>query len=156
MWLQLSPLSPPSCITITPTAFVWLQLSPLSPPPILSLSHWVTKCPKAHRVITHNKMQDVVAAMYRALYVHATVEVRGLYAQLTSYREHKPENVLILASATGTDKATALNITITDPTNKTALDRGSDRKPLAAANPNPNPNPSFQALTLTPTLTLDL
>ena len=41
--------------------------------------------------------------------------------------------MLVPASATGTDKATALDITITDPTNKTALDRGSDRKPLVAA-----------------------
>ena len=93
----------------------------------------MTKCPKAHRVITHNKMRDVVAAIYRALHVHVTVEVRGLYAQLTSYGEHKPADVLVPASATGTDKATALDITITDPTNKTALDRGSDRKPLVAA-----------------------
>ena len=30
-------------------------------------------------------------------------------------------------------KATALDITITDPTNKTALDSGSDRNPLVAA-----------------------
>ena len=50
-----------------------------------------------------------------------------LYAQLSSYGEHKPADVLVPASATGTDKATALDITITDPTNKTALDRGSDR-----------------------------
>ena len=34
---------------------------------------------------------------------------------------------------TGTDKATALDITITDPTNKTATDRESDMKPLVAA-----------------------
>ena len=31
------------------------------------------------------------------------------------------------------DKATSLDVTITDPTNKTALDRGSVRKPLVAA-----------------------
>ena len=41
--------------------------------------------------------------------------------------------MLVLASATGTDKATVLDITITDPTNKTAFDRGSVRKPLVAA-----------------------
>ena len=63
----------------------------------------MTKCPKAHRVITHNKMRDVVAAIYRALHVHVTVEVRGLYAQLTLYGEHKPEDVLVTASATGAD-----------------------------------------------------
>ena len=68
----------------------------------------MTKCPKAHRIITHNKVRDVVAAIYRALRVHVTVEVRGLYAQLTSYGEHKPEDVLVPASAIGTDKATAL------------------------------------------------
>ena len=94
--------------------------------------YWMTKCPKPHRVITHNKMQDVVAAIYRALHVHVTIEVRGLYAQLTSY-EHKPADMLVPAPATGTDKATTLYITITDPTNKTAFDRGSDRKPLVAA-----------------------
>ena len=95
--------------------------------------HWMTKCPKAHRGITHNKMRHVVAAIYRALHVHVTVEVRGLDVQLTSYGEHKPADMLVPASATGTDKATALDITITDPTNKTTLDRGSDRKPLVAA-----------------------
>ena len=52
---------------------------------------------------------------------------------MTDIREHKPADVLVPASATGTDKATALDITITDPTNKTALDRGSDRNPLVAA-----------------------
>ena len=80
-------------------------------------------------------MRDVAAAIYRALHVHVTVEVRGMYAQLTSYEEHTPADVLVPASATGTgtDKATALDMTITDPTNKTALDRGSDRKPLVAA-----------------------
>ena len=61
------------------------------------------------------------------------VEVQGLYAQLTSYEEHTPADVLVPVSATGLDNATALDITITDPTNKTALDRGSDRKPLVAA-----------------------
>ena len=50
-------------------------------------------------------------------------------------QEHTPVDVLVPASATGTDncKATALDIKIADPTNKTALDRGSDRKPLVAA-----------------------
>ena len=65
--------------------------------------------------------------------MHGTVEVRGLYAQLTSYREPKPADVLVPASVTRSDKATALDITIKDPTNKTALGRGSDRKPLVAA-----------------------
>ena len=41
--------------------------------------------------------------------------------------------MLVPASATGSDKATALDTTITDSTNKTALDRGSDRKSLVAA-----------------------
>ena len=72
-------------------------------------------------------------AIYRVLHVHVTVEARGLYAQLTSYGGHKPADVLVPASSTGTDKATALDITITDPTSKTTLDRGSDRKPLVAA-----------------------
>ena len=41
--------------------------------------------------------------------------------------------MLVPASTTGTDKASALDITITDPANKTALDRGGARKPLVAA-----------------------
>ena len=65
--------------------------------------------------------------------MHVTVEVRGLYVQLTSYGEHKPADMFVPASATRMDKATALDITITDSTNKTALDGGSDRKPLVAA-----------------------
>ena len=93
----------------------------------------MTKCPTAHRVVTHNKMRDVVAAIYRALHVHVTVQVRGLYTQLTSYGEHEPADLLVPASASGTDKATALGIVFTDPTNKTALDGGSRRKPLVAA-----------------------
>ena len=45
-----------------------------------------------------------------------------------------PSDVLVPSSVTGTDKATmAHDITITDRTNKTALDRGIDRKPLAEA-----------------------
>ena len=65
--------------------------------------------------------------------MHATVGVRALYAQLTSYREHTPADVLVPASASGTDKATALDTTFAYPTNKIALDRASDRKPLLAA-----------------------
>ena len=65
--------------------------------------------------------------------MHVTVEVQGLYAQPTSYGEHTPADVLVPASATGSDKATDLDITITDPTNKTALGRWSNRKPLVAA-----------------------
>ena len=41
--------------------------------------------------------------------------------------------MLVPVLAAGSDKAMALDITITDPTNKTALVRGSDRKPLVAA-----------------------
>ena len=93
----------------------------------------MSKCAKAHRVITHNKMRDVVAAIYKRLHVYVTVEMRGLYAQRISYGERKPADMLVAAAATGTAKATALDITITDPTNKTASDRGRDRKPLVAA-----------------------
>ena len=74
-----------------------------------------------------------MAAIYTALHVHVTVEVRGVYAQLASYGKHTPANVLVSTSTTGTDKATALDITVTDPTNKTSLERASDRKPLVAA-----------------------
>ena len=75
----------------------------------------------------------MVAAIYRALHVHVTVGVQGLYVQLTSYGEHKPADVLVPVSATWMAKATALDITITDPTNKISLDRGTDKRPLVAA-----------------------
>ena len=65
--------------------------------------------------------------------MHVTIEVRGLYAQLTSYSQHTPADVLVPASAAGTEKATALDITITDPTHQTSLQRGSDKRPLVAA-----------------------
>ena len=96
----------------------------------------MTISPKAHRVTTHNKMRDVVAAIYRSLHVHVTVKVQGLYAQFSSCREHKPGETLAPAPALGPDKTTGLYI----PTiikNDTAvdrgMDRGSDRKPLVAA-----------------------
>ena len=85
----------------------------------------MTRRPKAHRVSRHNKVLFVLAAIYRSLHVQVTVEVRGLYTQLTSYGEHKPADMLVPASTTGSDKAKALDITITDLTNKTALDRES-------------------------------
>ena len=95
--------------------------------------HWMTKCPKAHRIIVHNKTRDVVAAIYKALHIHVSVEVRGLYAQLTPYGEHKLADVLVPPSGTGVDKAEALDITITDPTTKTAIENKTDKQPLKAA-----------------------
>ena len=89
---------------------------------------WMTKCPKAHRFITHNKMRDVVAEIYRALHVHVTVVMRAC-----AHNSPHTSGVLVPASSSGSDKATALDIAITDPTNKTALDRGCDRKPLVTA-----------------------
>ena len=79
-----------------------------------------------------------MTAIYRALHVHVTVEVQGLYAQLSSCGKHRPADVLVPASATESDKATALDITIMDPTNKTSLDTGSDKRPLVAAAPRYN------------------
>ena len=93
----------------------------------------MTRCPKAHRIIIHNRVRDTIAALYRELGVHVSVEVKGLYAQLTSYGEHKPADVLVPASATGTEKAVALDIAITDPTSKIALDNNSNETPLVAA-----------------------
>ena len=65
------------------------RTDPTTPPPSLSLSLSLA----------------LSLALSRALYVHVTLEVRGLYAQLTSYGEHKPADVLVPASATGTYKA---------------------------------------------------
>ena len=61
------------------------------------------------------------------------VECRGLYSQLTSYGEHKPADVLVPASAVPDFTARALDVAITDPTCKSALDVNSHREPLRAA-----------------------
>ena len=71
--------------------------------------------------------------MYRSLRVDAKTEVRGLYAQLTSYGEYKPADVLVPASAMGAGDAQALDVAITDPTGKVAVQRLSHRQPLKAA-----------------------
>ena len=71
--------------------------------------------------------------MYKSLHVDARTEVGGLYAQLTSYGEYKPADVLVPASASGAAKAQALDVAITDPTGKVAIQQRSHRQPLKAA-----------------------
>ena len=94
----------------------------------------MTVCKKGHRITRHNKIRDVIASMYRSLSIHVDVEVRGLYAQLASYGEHKPADILVPASAVGEgDTARALDIAITDPTCKTALDASSHTHARKAA-----------------------
>jgi hypothetical protein len=96
--------------------------------------HWMSVCKKGHRVVRHNRIRDVIALLYRSLSISVEVEVRGLYAQLTAYGEHKPADVLVPASATPTgDKASALDVSITDPTAKLALAAHSYKEPLKAA-----------------------
>ena len=67
------------------------------------------------------------------LQIHVDVEVRGLFAQLTSYGEHKPADILEPASALGGDKPRALDLAITDPTSKSSLDTSSHTTALKAA-----------------------
>ena len=55
----------------------------------------------------------MVVAIYRVLQMHVKLQVQALYAQLISHGEHKPADLAVPASATGLDKATALDITIT-------------------------------------------
>ena len=95
--------------------------------------HWTTRCSKAVRILNHNRVRDIICEMYRSLRVDAKTEVRGLYAQLTSYGEYKPADVLVPASAIGASDAQALDVAITDPTGKVAVQRLSHRQPLKAA-----------------------
>jgi hypothetical protein len=95
--------------------------------------HWTTRCSKAVRILNHNRVRDLICDMYRSLKVDARTEVRGLYAQLTSYGEYKPADVLVPASASSAAKAQALDVAITDPTGKVAVQRLSHRHPLRAA-----------------------
>ena len=95
--------------------------------------HWTTRCSKAVRILNHNRVRDIICEMYRSLRVDAKTEVRGLYAQLTSYGEYKPADVLVPASAMGAGDAQALDVAITDPTGKVAVQRLSHRQPLKAA-----------------------
>ena len=65
--------------------------------------------------------------------IGAEKQVRGLFSQLTSDGDHRPADVLVPPSATGGGLHWALDVTITDPTNKTKLERHSDTRALAAA-----------------------
>ena len=56
-----------------------------------------------------------------------------VYICIYVYGENKPADVLVPASAMGTAKAVALDIAITAPTSKTALESHSDTTPLVAA-----------------------
>ena len=76
--------------------------------------------------------------MYREVRASYGVEVRGLYALLTSYGEHKPADFLVHSGSVHEDqypgKAVALDVAVTDPTTHTSINtHHSDREPLAAA-----------------------
>ena len=60
-------------------------------------------------------------------------EVGGLYAVLSSNGEYRPADVLVPLSASGRDKALALDVTITDPTTKSSLEKECDVFALRAA-----------------------
>ena len=64
----------------------------------------------------------------------AKKQVHGLYAQLTSHGEYKPADVSVSKSATTTGYSQALDITITDPTGKTAVWRNSARQVAGSRN----------------------
>jgi hypothetical protein len=104
---------------------------------LLTGRHYMTTCPKSWRIHIHNCIRDKVAAMYKAVQANFGVEVRGLYSQLTSYGEHKPADVLVYSGSVHQDqypgKAVALDVAITDPCTKTALNLHSDQRPLVAA-----------------------
>ena len=95
--------------------------------------HPLTTCKKGKRVIAHDKLRDIIHKMYQELGIGAEKEVRGLFSQLTSDGDHRPADVLVPPSATGGGLHWALDVTITDPTNKTNLERHSDTRALAAA-----------------------
>jgi len=95
--------------------------------------HPLTTCKKGKRVIAHDKLRDIIHKMYQELGIGAEKEVRGLFSQLTSDGDHRPADVLVPPSATGGELHWALDVTITDPTNKTNLERHSDTRALAAA-----------------------
>ena len=95
--------------------------------------HCMTGCQRGHRVRTHNNLRDVIHQMYRALGATAEKEVLGLFSQLSRSNEYRPADVLVPPSATGGALHQALDIAITDPTNKTNLQKHTDRIPLKAA-----------------------
>ena len=61
--------------------------------------------------------------------IGAEKEVGGLYAVLKKNGEFRPADVLVPESASDGDKALALDVTFTDPTSKTSLEKGSDKVP---------------------------
>jgi len=65
--------------------------------------------------------------------VEAQPEVAGLYSQLKSDGRYRPADVLVPASASGGDKAQALDVVITDPTCKSSLEKLSHKEELSAA-----------------------
>ena len=95
--------------------------------------HWMTVCSHSWRIWCHNKVRDIIAEMYKSLHIPAETEVSGRYTHINSHGEVRPADVLPSQSATGADMEQALDVAITDPTMKTALDVKSDRFPLSAA-----------------------
>ena len=93
--------------------------------------HWMTCCCKAFRWLVHNRLRDVVSDIYRSgLKMVAEKEVGGLYAQPSlDGCDKRPADVLAHTS----EGAMAIDVTITDPTCKTALEKNSHIIPLIAA-----------------------
>ena len=100
---------------------------------LLNGRHFMTKCHKGRRVAIHDRVRDVICQMYRSLGVGAETEVGGLYAVLSSNGDYRPADVLVPLSASGRDKALALDVTITDPTTKSSLEKECDVFALRAA-----------------------
>ena len=100
---------------------------------LLNGRHFMTKCHKGRRIATHDRVRDVVCQMYRSLRVGAEIEVGGLYAVLRSKGEYRPADVLVPLSGSNRDRALALDVTITDPTTRSSLEKESDVFALRAA-----------------------
>ena len=103
-------------------------------PFIRDLSHYATQCQKSGVIRRHNAIRDIIVQMYKAIFVVVGVECKGLYSLLTTHGGHKPADVLVPPSHTGTDKFWAIDVTIVDPSLPSMVSgQRSHRVPLNAA-----------------------
>ena len=100
---------------------------------LLNGRHFMTKCHKGRRIAIHDRVRDVICQMYKSLNVGAEIEVGGLYAVLRSNGEYRPADVLVPVSGSNRDRALALDVTITDPTTRSSLEKECDVFALRAA-----------------------
>ena len=102
---------------------------------ILSLRngrHWTTRCNKAWRNKTHNKLRDEIEAMFtQGLGAHADHE-QGRYDQLRSDNSFKPADVIRYGDG-GDQPDLVMDVTIGDPSCPTYIKDGSNSTALIAA-----------------------